>query len=76
MIFISTCLNLKEALPMDKLITLNMCDFCAREVETCGAKMIRSIELNAYQSNLKDPDSVVACDKYKSPVEILKKKFH
>ena len=29
---------------MDKLKTLNMCDFCAKEIETCGAKIIRAKE--------------------------------
>ena len=61
---------------MDNLVTLNMCDFCSREIETCGAKMIRSKELNTDQNKLMDPDSVIACDKYESPVEVLKKKFH
>jgi len=61
---------------MDNLKTLNMCDFCSREIETCGAKMIREKELNTDQSNSMDPDSVIACDKYESPVEVLKKKFH
>ncbi len=61
---------------MDNLKTLNMCDFCSREIETCGAKMIRAKELNTDQSNSMDPDSVIACDKYESPVEVLKKKFH
>ena len=61
---------------MDNLKTLNMCDFCSREIETCGAKMIRAKELHPDQSHSMDPDSVVACDKYQSPVEDLKQKFH
>jgi len=61
---------------MDNLKTLNMCDFCSREIETCGAKMILAKEINPDKSHPMDPDSVIACDKYKSPVEVLKKKFH
>jgi len=61
---------------MDNLKTLNMCDFCSREIENCGAKIIRAKELITVQSQLLDSDSVVACDRYESPVEVLKKKFH
>lgn len=53
-----------------------MCDFCSREIETCGAKMIRTKEFNFDQSKFMDPDSVLACDTYESPVEVLKRKFH
>lgn len=53
-----------------------MCDFCSKEIESCGAKMIRAKALKTDQSISMDLDSVVACDKYESPVEILKKKFH
>ncbi len=63
-------------MPLDDLLTLNMCDFCSLEIETCGAKKIRANELNTDQCKLMAPDSVLACDKYESPVEILKKKFH
>lgn len=68
--------NRKDATRMDKLITLNMCDFCSQEIETCGAKKIHAKELIADPVKSIDPESVLACDKYKSPVEILKKKFH
>ena len=63
-------------MPMDELKSLNMCDFCSREIETCGAKTIHAKELTTDQSKLMDSDSIVACDKYESPVEVLKKKFH
>jgi hypothetical protein len=68
--------NWKDATPMDILKTLNMCDFCSREVETCGAKKLHANKLFADQGKLAGSDSIVACDKYESPVEILKKKFH
>ena len=63
-------------IPMDALKSLNMCDFCSREIETCGAKKIRAKELTTDRGKLMDSDSIVACDKYESPVEVLKKKFH
>ncbi len=66
----------RDTARVDNLKTLNMCDFCSREIETCGAKMIHAKELNSDQSNSMDSGSVVACDKYESPVEVLKRKFH
>lgn len=63
-------------MPMDELKSLNMCDFCSREIEICGAKMIRTKELTTDRGKLMDSESIVACDKYESPVEVLKKKFH
>jgi len=61
---------------MDKLKSLNMCDFCSRERETCGAQTIPAKELNTGESALSDPAAIVACDTYESPVEILRKRFH
>lgn len=61
---------------MDTLKTLNMCDFCSQEIETCGAKTTLAKEFYPDQSKLMAPDSIIACDKYESPVEVLKKKFH
>jgi hypothetical protein len=61
---------------MDKLKSLNMCDFCARERETCGAQTIPAKELSPGESVLSDPAAIVACDIYENPVDILKKKFH
>ena len=61
---------------MDKLKTLNMCDFCAKEIETCGAKIIRAKEIVTDQGTQLTSDSILACDGYISPVEVLKKKFH
>jgi len=63
-------------MPIDKLKSLNMCDFCSQEIETCGAKMIRLQELYTETDTMMDPDAVVACNKYESPVEVLKKRFH
>ena len=61
---------------MDELKSLNMCDFCSREIETCGANKITAKELITDRGNLINSDFIVACDKYESPVEVLKKKFH
>jgi hypothetical protein len=61
---------------MDKLKLLNMCDFCSQEIETCGAKSIAAKELIPDQSQLTVPDSILACDKYESPVDVLKRSFH
>jgi hypothetical protein len=61
---------------MIELVTLNMCDFCSLETETCGAIQVSAKELNTSQGNIMAPDSVLACEKYESPVEALKKKFH
>jgi len=54
-----------------------MCDFCTHEIKTCGAEPILSqaVTLNN-GSQLNSQEAVVACDKYESPIEILKKKFH
>ncbi len=63
---------------MEKILqTLNMCDFCTHEIKTCGAEPIlsRAVTLNN-GSQLNSQEAVVACDKYESPIEILKKKFH
>jgi hypothetical protein len=59
------------------LQTLNMCDFCTHERKSCGAEPVLSQDValkNDFQ--LGSQDAVVACGKYESPVELLKKKFH
>lgn len=63
---------------MKKILqTLNMCDFCTYEKENCGAEPIHSQAVNLTNgSHLDSQEAVVACDKYESPVELLKKKFH
>ncbi len=55
------------------MITLNMCDFCSLERLECGAQPILADLLNL---GLEPKDSVLACDKYISPVDILKERFH
>ncbi len=63
---------------MPKILqTLSMCDFCTHDNKTCEADSIlsREVELNN-GSKLDSQEAVVACDKYESPVELLKKKFH
>jgi len=59
------------------LQTLNMCDFCTHERESCGVEPIfsHSVTLNN-GTQLDSLEAVVACVKYESPVELLKKKFH
>ena len=59
------------------LQTLNMCDFCTHERKSCGAEPVLSQNVtlkNGLKLDLQD--AVVACEKYESPVELLKKKFH
>ena len=63
---------------MKKILqTLNMCDFCTHERKSCGAELILSQDVTLKNgSKLDSQEAVVACDKYASPVELLKKKFH
>ena len=63
---------------MEKILqTISMCNFCTHERKNCGAEPIlsQSVTLNN-GSQLDSQEAVVACDKYESPVELLKKKFH
>lgn len=57
-------------------LTLNMCDFCSNEVETCGASPIYSKDVKLTSFKVEPPNAVIACDKYKSPVDVLKRQFH
>lgn len=59
----------------EKYRTLSMCDFCSYEIERCGAQPVFARDLN-FSKPLRDSSAVIACDKYKSPVEILQKRFH
>jgi len=57
--------------------TLNMCDFCTHERKNCGAEPILSQEVSVNNgSQLNSQEAVIACEKYESPIELLKKKFH
>jgi hypothetical protein len=57
--------------------TLSMCDFCTHERKECGAEPILSQNVTPNNgSQLDSQEAVVACDKYESPIELLKKKFH
>ncbi len=55
------------------MITLNMCDFCSHERQECNAQPIMADKLDLGPEH---KDSVLACDKYISPVDILKERFH
>ena len=59
-----------------KYTTLSMCDFCANEITTCQANPILSKSLNLSSGTLEPENAIIACDKYKSPVDVLKKQFH
>lgn len=48
---------------------INMCDFCANEVETCHADPIYSKVANNDEVTLATLKAVIACDKYLSPVQ-------
>ncbi len=59
------------------LQTLNMCDFCIHERNECGAESVLSREISLNNGfKLDSLEAVIACEKYESPVELLKKKFH
>ena len=63
---------------MEKILqTLNMCDFCTHERNSCGAEPVLSQNVTLHnESQLDSQEAVVACDKYESPIELLKTKFH
>ena len=63
---------------MKKILqTVNMCDFCTHEIQSCGAEPVFSREVSiTHGSKLDSQEAVVACDKYESPVDLLKTKFH
>ena len=58
------------------MITLNMCDFCSHERSDCGAQPVLADSLNIGNMDSDQKNSVVACDKYVSPVDVLKERFH
>jgi len=59
------------------LHTLSMCDFCTHDRKNCGADPVLSQNVSLNNGfKLSSQEAVVACDKYESPVELLKKKFH
>ena len=57
-------------------ITLNMCDFCSLERSDCGAQPVLADLLNLKNLESEHKKSVVACDAYISPVDVLKERFH
>lgn len=63
---------------MEKIMqTLNMCDYCTHERKSCGAEPIHGQDVtlnNGFQLDLQK--AVIACDKYESPVELLKTRLH
>ncbi len=74
---IDTPLPKGEKLANDKsMIILNMCDFCSHERPDCGAQPILAEQLSLEKQDSYEMDAVIACDKYKSPVDVLKERFH
>ena len=64
-------------MPKKKMFqTIDLCRFCTKEYPKCGAKPIYSEAIRMKSGQLDSDESVIACDKYESPVEILKRKFH
>ena len=63
---------------MEKVLqTINMCDYCTQERTSCGAEPVLSREVSLNNGfKLDSQEAVVACDKYESPVELLKTRFH
>ncbi len=53
-----------------------MCDFCSHERSDCGAQPALADLLNLDNLDSEQKGSVVACDKYISPVDVLKERFH
>ncbi|MZG54256.1 MAG: hypothetical protein F3743_00560 [Nitrospinae bacterium] len=60
----------------NSMIILNMCDFCSHERPDCGANPVLAEKLNLGEQISNQISSVIACDKYKSPVDVLKERFH
>lgn len=58
------------------MIILNMCDFCSHERPDCGADPVLAEKLNIENQTSSPMSSVIACNKYKSPVDVLKERFH
>jgi hypothetical protein len=61
---------------MEKLKTLNMCDFCSKEITACGAKTVLAKEISTDKRTFHNSDVVIACNGYENPVDVLKKQFH
>jgi len=61
---------------MNPMIALNMCDFCSHERSECGAQPVLANALKLENLKADYKDCVVACDKYISPVDVLKERFH
>ncbi|MBC8284163.1 MAG: hypothetical protein H8E32_10135 [Nitrospinae bacterium] len=58
------------------MITLSMCDFCSHERPDCGASPVLAEKLKLEKQEPDQLSAVIACDKYKSPVDVLKERFH
>ncbi len=59
-----------------KYLVLNMCDFCSKEIATCKAAPVFSKDVKLGSNKVEPEVAVIACDKYKSPVDVLRKQFH
>ena len=60
----------------NSMVILNMCDFCSHERSDCGAQPVLAGLLNLDNLNSEQKSAVVACDRYISPVDVLKERFH
>ncbi len=58
------------------MVILNMCDFCSYERCDCDAQPTLADRLNLDNLDSAQKSFVVACDKYRSPVDVLKERFH
>lgn len=58
------------------MIVLNMCDFCSHERSECGAQPAQASLLDLDDLSNEQKNSVIACNKYISPVDVLKERFH
>ena len=55
---------------------LNMCDFCSQDYPDCKAQPYFASQVIDKGPELKNQKAVIACDKYESPVDALKRQFH
>ena len=53
-----------------------MCDFCSQNYPDCKAQPYFASQMIDKGPKLKNKKVVIACDKYESPVDALKRQFH
>jgi len=59
-----------------KYKAISMCSFCSLDFNVCGAQPVFVKDIEFSDESVHPKSAVIACDKYRSPVEILQKRFH